>query len=83
MDAFCEFDGNAFASKTVPLVVYENGERRVVGEATLRTDKVGFVLDGRITDPDTANRVSGIGVVTRFPTDGRLPEGENPMTEQS
>lgn len=95
MDAFCEFDGHAFAegfakgfsfeSKTVPLVVYENGERKVIGEATLRNDPVGLDIVGRITDPTMADKVDGIGVVTRFSIgEGPpAPEDESPMTEQS
>jgi len=37
--------------KTVPLVIYEkDGERRVVGEATITPDETGFHISGSVTD---------------------------------
>lgn len=90
MYAFCVFDAKSFGSeeRTVPLVVYENGQRRVIGEATLRPDEIGLAVEGRISDPEMAKQVHAVGVTARFTvsTDSKAdlprPEGESPMTEQ-
>lgn len=53
MDRFTEFTKEAIESmdgKTVPLVTYAGGPRRVIGEATLRADRKGLVADFQIDD---------------------------------
>lgn len=43
--------------KTVPLVVYEkDGTRRVIGEATLTSDKDGLRIEGDLMD-DEASKI--------------------------
>lgn len=47
-----------FETKTVPLVIYVDGERRQIGTATLTPDEEGLRIDSQVTDPEIA-RVIG------------------------
>lgn len=47
-----------FESKTVPLVVYEEGERRVIGESTIIPDSTGLSIKSNITDEKYAKLVA-------------------------
>lgn len=47
-----------FVSKTVPLVMYVDGERRVIGTAELKPDSEGLEIESRITDPEVARVVA-------------------------
>lgn len=36
--------------RTVPVVIYEGGERKVIGEATVYEDATGIIIDAEIGD---------------------------------
>lgn len=53
--------------KTVELLTYENGEREVIGEATL-TKKDGHVeISGRADDPRARRLIGGDSFTAKFP----------------
>lgn len=43
--------------KKVPLVVYRNGDREIVGEAEVTVDGSGVHVSSQITDPDLKHRL--------------------------
>lgn len=43
--------------KNVPLVTYENGKRRVIGEANIDVRNGEIIVDGQVYDRDEATRV--------------------------
>ena len=48
--------------KTVPLVIYRNGVREIVGEATLSKDEHGYLIAGTVMGGDYAMTLSqGVG----------------------
>lgn len=68
-DRFTRFDPGAFdfVSKTVPLVIYDaDGERKVIGEATLTPDETGLDIESKVTDPEVANLIAGKDELSGF-----------------
>lgn len=55
----------------VPICVYENGQKKVVGEAIVDVHRDSIIASGRITDPEYAKKMNNgfrsysIGDLTR------------------
>jgi hypothetical protein len=75
-----------FERKTVPLVIYENGKRRVIGEATMIPDGHTLKIEGHVVDPtvvhflerEVTTELSAFSISQPPPA---KPETPNPMTE--
>lgn len=46
------------AAKQVPLVVYENGKRRIIGSATVNADGLNFNVIGTVIDKQYKDLIS-------------------------